>query len=60
MAKIKVRQIRSAIEQKKKHKASLKGLGLGRINQERILENTACIRGMIKKVQHLVEIEEVK
>lgn len=60
MSRIKVKQIRSAIEQKKNHKANLKGLGLGRINQERILENTSCVRGMIRKVQHLVEIEEVK
>lgn len=57
--KIKVKQIRSAIEQTKKHKATLKGLGLGRINKERVLENTACVRGMIRKVQHLVEIEVV-
>lgn len=60
MSRIKVKQIRSTIEQKKQHKATIKGLGLGRINQERILENTACVRGMIKKVQHLVEIEEVQ
>ena len=60
MSRIKVKQIRSAIEQKKNHKANLKGLGLCRINQERILENTSCVRGMIRKVQHLVEIEEVK
>ncbi len=59
MSKIKVRQIRSAMKQKNQHKANLKGLGLGRINQERIHENTACIRGMVRKVQHLVEIEEV-
>ncbi|MBF0279606.1 MAG: 50S ribosomal protein L30 [SAR324 cluster bacterium] len=57
--KIKVKQIRSAIEQSKKQKATLKGLGLGRIDQERVLENTACIRGMIRKVQHLVAIQEV-
>ncbi len=57
--KIKVTQIRSAIEQTKKQKATLKGLGLGRISQERVLENTACVRGMIRKVQHLVAIQEV-
>lgn len=59
MSKIKVRQIRSAIKQNNQHKANLRGLGLGRINQERIHENTACIRGMVRKVQHLVVIEEV-
>ncbi len=59
MSKIKVRQIRSTIEKKKQHKANLKGLGLGQINQERIHQNTACIRGMIRKIQHLVEIEEI-
>ncbi len=57
--KIKVKLIRSTIERTKNQKANLKGLGLKRINQERILENTACVRGMIRKVQHLVEIEAI-
>lgn len=56
--KIKVKQIRSTIGQNKKQEANLKGLGLKGINQERILENTPCVRGMIRKVIHLVEIQE--
>lgn len=57
--KIKIKLVKSSIGQTKKHKANLKGLGLKRINQERTLENTACIRGMIRKVQHLVEVQAV-
>ncbi len=37
-------------------RATMKGLGLNRINQEKTLENTPAIRGMIKKVIHLVDI----
>ncbi|MBF0287195.1 MAG: 50S ribosomal protein L30 [SAR324 cluster bacterium] len=57
--KIKVKLIRSTIERSENQKANLKGLGLKRINQERILKNTACVRGMIRKVQHLVEIQTI-
>ncbi len=55
--KIKVRQIRSQIGSQKNQIACLKGLGLKKINSESVLENTAAVRGMIRKVQHLVRIE---
>lgn len=38
---------------------NLKGLGLRRIGQSRILQNTPAVRGMVKKVLHLVQVEEV-
>jgi large subunit ribosomal protein L30 len=38
--------------------ATLKGLGLGRIGRERELEDTPAVRGMIRKVAHMVEIVE--
>ncbi|HLE12066.1 MAG: 50S ribosomal protein L30 [Bdellovibrionales bacterium RIFOXYD12_FULL_39_22] len=41
-----------------KLKANVRGLGLRKINSTRTLENTPCVRGMIKKVIHLVEINE--
>ena len=55
--KIKVTQIRSRIGAQKKQKASLRGLGLRKINNFSILENTPAVRGMIQKVSHLVRIE---
>ena len=57
--KIKVTQIRSRIGSKKNQIASLRGLGLWKINSHAVLENTPEIRGMILKVNHLVKIESV-
>jgi len=54
---IKVTQIASPIGRKSDQKATLTGLGLGRINRTRELADTPAVRGMIRKVQHLVRIE---
>lgn len=53
--KIKVRQRKSAIGRPQRQRDTLRGLGLKKLNQERILEDTPAIRGMINKVSHLVE-----
>lgn len=53
-----VRQIRSGIGRKNDQKATLKGLGLNKLNRERVLEDTPAVRGMIHKVRHLVEVVE--
>jgi large subunit ribosomal protein L30 len=53
-----VRQIRSAIRRPKDHKATLRGLGLDKLNRTRTLQDTPAVRGMIAKVSHLVEIVE--
>jgi large subunit ribosomal protein L30 len=55
--KIKVTQIRSRIGAKKNQIACLSGLGLRRINNSAVLDNTPAVRGMIRKVNHLVRIE---
>ena len=55
-----VRQIRSADRKPAVQTATLKGLGLGKIRRERTLEDTPSVRGMIRSVQHLVEIVEEK
>ncbi len=55
---IKVTQTRSSIGRLPKHKATLRGLGLRRINHTVELEDTACIRGMINKVFYMVKVEE--
>ena len=51
-----VKQTKSLIGSTKKQVASIKGLGLRRINHEVTLEDTPEIRGMIRVVRHMVEI----
>lgn len=57
--KLKVMQTKSGIGRSPKQRATLKGLGLTRMNRERTLADTPAIRGMIAKVAHLVEWQEV-
>ena len=49
---------KSPIGRLKKHKACLVGLGLRRIGQIAVLEDTESVRGMVKKVDYMVSIEE--
>ena len=51
-----VEQIGSPIRRPKEQRATLVGLGLNKVQRERELEDTPSVRGMIAKVQHLVEI----
>ncbi|MBS4774117.1 MAG: 50S ribosomal protein L30 [Proteobacteria bacterium] len=55
---IKVTQVRSAIGRPAAQRATLVGLGLNKMNKTVVLEDTPSIRGMVKKVEHLVRIEE--
>ena len=55
-----VRQIRSAARRPAIQAATLRGLGLGKIRREKVLEDTPSVRGMIRSIQHLVEIVEEK
>ena len=57
MSKVKVKQVRSAINREKSQKATLVALGLKKLNQVVEHESTPAIEGMIKKVQHLIEVE---
>lgn len=59
MSKVRITQVRSVIDQPKRQKATLEALGLKRISQSREHELTPQIQGMIKKIEHLVRIEEV-
>jgi large subunit ribosomal protein L30 len=54
-----VTQIRSAAGRFAYQRATLRGLGLDRINRSRVLEDTPAVRGMIERVRHLVRIEPV-
>ena len=60
MTKLKVTLKRSLIGSTDKQRATVTGLGLKKIRQERILENTPAVRGMVKKVLHLVDVAEVE
>ena len=55
---ITVRQIRSQARRPAVQEATLKGLGLGRIGREKVLEDTPAVRGMIAKVAHLIAVSE--
>ena len=56
MATIKVKQIKSRINAPKDQKATLLALGLRKISQVVEIEDTPSIRGMIRKVHHLVSL----
>jgi large subunit ribosomal protein L30 len=58
MKKIKVTQIKSAINRPGKQKLTLQALGLGKINRTVEHEANPQILGMIKKIEHLVNIEK--
>ena len=57
MKKIKVRLLKSVLGTKRDHRATVRGLGLRRINQVSELNDTPAVRGMINKVNYLVRIE---
>lgn len=53
---LKVRQTGSPIRRPKDQRQTLTGLGLGKIGRVRELEDTPAVRGMIRKVAHMVEV----
>jgi large subunit ribosomal protein L30 len=55
---VKVRQTGSPIRRNAIQRATLAGLGLNKLGRESELEDTPSVRGMIRKVQHLLEIVE--
>ena len=59
MNKLKVVLKKSVIGSTKIQRATVAGLGLKRPNQERILDNTPAIRGMVRKVLHLIDVQEL-
>ena len=58
MAKIRVTQVRSQIGQSQKHRGTLRALGLGRIGKTAEHDESPAIAGMLRKVRHLVRIED--
>ena len=53
---LKVRLVKSPIGCKQAHRDTVRGLGLRRVNSERVLEDTPAVRGMINKVSYLVKV----
>lgn len=60
MGKIKVTQVKSAIKRTARQKRTLEALGLRKLHQTIEVEGTPQVMGMVQKVSHLVEVEEVK
>lgn len=59
MPKVRVTQIASTAGRKPGQKETMFGLGLKKIRQWRELEDTPSVRGMIRKVAHLIKVEEL-
>ncbi|MBA3787799.1 MAG: 50S ribosomal protein L30 [Actinobacteria bacterium] len=58
MTTLKVTQIRSQIGQSERHRGTLRALGLGRIGKSNELKDTPEAAGMLRKVAHLVKVED--
>jgi len=56
---VRVTQVKSSIGSKPKAKGTLRALGLGRIGKTHVLPDTRDVRGMINRVPHLIEVEEI-
>ena len=59
MPKVRVTQTRSALGRLPGQKETLVGLGLNKMRATRELEDTPSVRGMIRKVAHLIKVEEI-
>jgi large subunit ribosomal protein L30 len=58
--KLKITLVRSAIDRDETQKRTVRGLGLNKLNSAVIREDSLAIRGMIRKIQHLVAVEPVE
>jgi large subunit ribosomal protein L30 len=59
MAKIKITQIKSVIDRSERQKRTIEALGLRKINHSVEVEATPAIIGMVRKVNHLVAVENI-
>lgn len=59
MKKIKITLVKSPIDRPERQKLTLQALGLNKLNASREVEATAAILGMVRKVEHMVNVEEV-
>jgi large subunit ribosomal protein L30 len=59
MARVKLTQVRSQIGQSERHRGTLRALGLGKIGRTNELDESPVLAGMLRKVRHLVKVENV-
>ncbi|CAG5070141.1 MULTISPECIES: 50S ribosomal protein L30 [Dyadobacter] len=59
MSKVRITQVKSTIDRPERQKLTIKALGLGKLNRSVEKENSDAIAGMIRKVSHLVKVEEI-
>jgi large subunit ribosomal protein L30 len=60
MSKVKVTQVRSQIGQSERHRGTLRALGLGKIGRTAEHQEGPVLAGMLRKVRHLVKVEDAK
>ena len=58
MATVKIKQTRSEIGQSQRHRGTLRALGLGKIGRTAEHEESPVLAGMLRKVRHLVKVED--
>jgi large subunit ribosomal protein L30 len=58
LPRLRLTQIRSGIGQSEKHRGTLRALGLGKIGRTNELDDGPVVAGMLRKVRHLVNVEE--
>jgi large subunit ribosomal protein L30 len=58
MARVKITQVKSQIGESARHRGTLRALGLGRIGRTAEHDETAVLAGMLRKVRHLVKVED--
>ena len=59
MPKLKLTQVRSQIGQSQRHRGTLRALGLGKIGRSAVHDESPVVAGMLRKVRHLVKVEEI-
>lgn len=59
MKKIKITQVKSGIDRSERQKLTLQALGLKKMHASKEVEATPQILGMVKKVNHLIKVEEL-
>jgi len=60
VAKLRITQVRSQIGQSGRHRGTLRALGLGKIGRTAEHEEGPVVAGMLRKVRHLVRVEDTK
>ena len=59
MPRLRITQVRSTIRTKPEHRGTMRALGLRRINTSTGRDDSPALRGMLRKVDHLVRVEEI-